>query len=129
MHVNRIDHINIRTPALLETVAFYEAVLGLRRGPVAAPVDQDHNAWLFDTAGKPLIHINMPDPGEAPRDPKNRSRLHHVAFECTGVEDMAEKLSRLGIAFEHRDISSHGFVQFVVHDPNGICVELNFRTD
>ncbi|MFA7440529.1 MAG: VOC family protein [Sphingomonadaceae bacterium] len=128
MHVNRLDHVNIRTPALAETVAFYESVLGFRRGAVAAPVDQNRNAWLFDKAGKPLIHVSMPDENEPARNVGNTSRLDHIAFDCTGVDEIAGVLGNLGVPYDYRDLSTHGFVQFVVRDPNGISVELNFRT-
>ncbi|MDB5697508.1 MAG: hypothetical protein JWN69_312 [Alphaproteobacteria bacterium] len=35
MRVNRIDHINLRTSLLEETSAFYENMLGLKRGRAA----------------------------------------------------------------------------------------------
>jgi len=49
--IQRIGHINIRTPLLEQTLVFYETVLGFRRGPAKTMADQTRNAWLYDGEG------------------------------------------------------------------------------
>jgi catechol 2,3-dioxygenase-like lactoylglutathione lyase family enzyme len=127
MNVKRIDHINLRTPLLEETLAFYERLLGMRRGPALAMVDQERNAWLYDEAGNALIHVNMPDPGETLLRDDDSGRLHHVAFECVRPPEVAARIAEMGLDCVRRDIPEFDFVQLNVFDPNGVRLELNFR--
>jgi catechol 2,3-dioxygenase-like lactoylglutathione lyase family enzyme len=123
----RIGHINIRTPALEETLAFYEAVLGLRRGPAATMSDQSRNAWLFDEAGRAVIHVNMPPDGAAPLTPGGV--LDHVAFDCDDLAGMRGRLQALGLPFRERETRVPGLTQINLHDPNGVKLELTFGAD
>lgn len=68
--IQRIGHINIRTPLFEETLTFYEAVFGLRRGTAKTMADPTRNAWLYDHDGRALIHVNMPTAGEAVPPPE-----------------------------------------------------------
>jgi catechol 2,3-dioxygenase-like lactoylglutathione lyase family enzyme len=127
--IQRIGHINIRTPLLEETLAFYEAVLALRRGAAKTMADQSRNAWLYDEEGRALIHVNMPAAGEAVPAPGARGRLDHVAFDGRDPDAMEERLQRLGIAYVRRETRVSGLTQIVLRDPNGISLELAFGTD
>ncbi|WP_114951551.1 VOC family protein [Sphingosinicella terrae] len=124
MTIIGIDHINIRTSALAETITFYEQVLGLKAAP-PPHMDPLRNAWLYDEKGRPLVHINMPAPGEAEPPLEGLSRLNHVAFQCSGFAAMLETLNRADIP--HRLSGGDGRMrQIFLHDPNGIRLELNF---
>lgn len=125
MPVEALAHINLRTPLIDETVAFYEAALGLRRGPAATMTDQVNNAWLHDAAGRPLIHINSPLDGEIARPPITPGRLDHVAFDCTDLGGTAERLRAAGVVFV--ETSLPGLTQINLYDPNGLKVELTFH--
>lgn len=127
MHVKRIDHINLRTPLLEETVTFYEQLLGLKRGPLPG-IDETRNAWLYDMAGQPIIHINMPPEGDAVLQDRDSGRIHHVALDCTDYEGLATKLVDMGLPYHSNHMESFGLRQVFVHDPNGVLLELNFRT-
>lgn len=125
----RIGHINIRTPILEETLAFYESVLAMRRGPARTMADQSRNAWLYDDAGRALIHVNMPAADEAVPDVGARGRIDHVAFDGRDPDEMEARLQRLGIAYRRRETLVSGLTQIVLRDPNGIMLELAFGTD
>jgi catechol 2,3-dioxygenase-like lactoylglutathione lyase family enzyme len=127
--IQRIGHINIRTPALDETCAFYEAVLGLRRGPALTMTDQTRNAWLYDGEGRAVIHVNMPPIGAASPPPGSDGRLNHVAFDCRDPDAMAARLRTLGIPYRRGVTVVDGLEQIVIRDPNGINLELAFGTD
>jgi len=124
--VQSIDHINLRTPQLEETLSFYEQLLGLRRGR-AAGMDQARNAWLYDDADKPIIHVNMPEESEAVPEPIHSGRLHHVALDCAGFDGTVDRIAELGLESSHNYIDEIGLRQIFVFDPNGVRLELNFR--
>jgi len=126
MRVNRIDHVNLRTPLLEESVAFYINLLNLRRGP-AAGMDETRNAWLYDDQDQPIIHINMPDEGEQVASSKGTGRLHHIAFDCEGHDELITRLGKLGYAYGTNLIAQIGLRQIFLPDPNGVQIELNFR--
>lgn len=123
----RIGHFNIRTPHLEATLAFYEEVLGLQRGPAATMTDQTRNAWLFDAQGRAVVHVNMP--GKDEDAPSLGTLLDHVAFDCENLEEMRGHLKQLGVIFVERNSRVSGLSQITLADPNGIKLELTFGTD
>ncbi|MDB5707652.1 MAG: glyoxalase/bleomycin resistance protein/dioxygenase [Sphingomonas bacterium] len=120
-----LGHVNIRTDRLEETCAFYERLLGFRRGVAATNPDPTKNLWLYDTAGNPSVHINAFRPEEA-RDTGGGSSLDHIAFNCPDRAAMAALLDREGIAYTAVETRVPGLVQFNIRDPNGVRVELTF---
>jgi catechol 2,3-dioxygenase-like lactoylglutathione lyase family enzyme len=126
--IERIGHINIRTPLLEETLVFYETLFGLRRGPAMTMRDSVRNAWLFDADGRAIIHVNMPGEGETVPDVGDRSRIDHVAFDCRDPDVMEERLIALNIAYRRRRTLLDDLTQIVLRDPNGINLELAFGT-
>ena len=126
MRVNRIDHINLRTPLLAETSAFYERLLGLKPGR-PANLDPARNAWLYDEDGHPIVHINLPEPGEAVLNGGDTGRLHHVALDCSGHDEMVARLERLALEHRLNHVRAIDLKQIFVRDPNGVLLELNYR--
>jgi len=126
--IERIGHINIRTPLLEDTLAFYEALFGLRRGPALTMADQSRNAWLYDAEGRGIIHVNMPPEGEAVPALGDRGRMDHVAFDCRDPDAMEQRLKVLHIPYRRRATLVEGLEQIVLRDPNGINLELAFGT-
>lgn len=129
MRVERIGHVNIRTPLLEETLIFYENCLGLRRGPAVSAVQRPDNVWLYDEQDQPLIHVNGPLPGEQVAPKGQTSRLDHVAFDCTGLAACRQRLTAQGIAFREQPLPARNLHQINLLDPNGIKVELTFQAD
>ncbi len=54
MSVGVLDHFNIRTRKLADTVRFYEDILGLEKG--ARPNFAFPGAWMY-SEGKPVVHL------------------------------------------------------------------------
>ena len=127
--IERIGHINIRTPLLEETLAFYEALFGLKRGPALTMADPARNAWLFDHDGRAIIHVNMPPEGESAPPAGARAPMDHVAFDCRDPDAMEARLTALGVAYLRRETRVPGLTQIVLRDPNGINLELAFGTE
>ncbi len=134
----RLDHYNIRTTKVQETIDFYTSVLGLRSGfrPSTRP-----GAWLYDEADMPVVHVSgvdLSDPQamkelEAHLGARDLATLNgsgaidHVAFLGPDFIAAREQLQRLGIPYTERDVPQISLKQLFVIDPNGVTVELNFK--
>ena len=60
MSVGALDHYNVSTRKLKETVQFYEEILGFVNGP--RPHFNFPGAWLY-SAGHAVLHLNDIFPG------------------------------------------------------------------
>ena len=68
MSVGVLDHYNVSTRKLKETVQFYEDVLGFVNGP--RPEFDFPGAWLY-SAGHPVLHLNDSSETDKQRAPKS----------------------------------------------------------
>jgi catechol 2,3-dioxygenase-like lactoylglutathione lyase family enzyme len=123
MSVGVLDHFNIRTRKLAETVGFYEDVLGLTKG--ARPNFAFPGAWMY-SEGKPVVHlVDISTTGEAQKP--DSGCVHHVAFVSRGFDAMRQRLQSKGMQFEARQVPGGDLWQIFVHDPNGVMIELNYE--
>ncbi len=129
MTVNGLDHVNIETRAMAETIRFFVEVLDLRQGDPPAGLDPARIQWLFDGGGRALIHLSTPKSPDVDGGASGRSTgaLHHVALDCSGHAQMVARLDRLGLAYRSNEVASIGLKQIFVSEPNGVLLELNFR--
>jgi len=131
MTVKRLDHVNIQTRDMAETIAFYADLLGLEARP-APQRDPADRMWLYDAGGRAVIHLNRFGTDNTiarevvPGDPTGA--IHHVAFECDGYDEVIEKIKTLGIVFAIGEVAQINLRQVFVADPNNVLLELNFRT-
>jgi len=130
MPVKYLDHVNIRTTKLEETVRFYTEVLGLRSGdrPTTRP-----GAWIYDDRNTPVVHISGVDQNEHSgvgdvATLNGSGAIDHVAFEAVDYEKFQDHLARSGYEMTLREVPAFSLRQIFVHDPNGIQIELNFRS-
>jgi catechol 2,3-dioxygenase-like lactoylglutathione lyase family enzyme len=80
MSVGMLDHYNVSTRELDETVHFYEKVLGFTNGP--RPPFNFPGAWLY-SSGHPVLHLN--DISQTGKQQRSDSGvIDHVAFSCRG---------------------------------------------
>ena len=137
MTATQLEHANIRTTRLEETVRFYTEVLGLRQGyrPSSRP-----GAWIYDRRDVPVIHISFADPSNpetsryldeylGPRDLASlfgSGAIDHLAFAAEDYDGFCRHLQARGIEYRRRTTDA-GLRQIFVLDPNGISVELNFH--
>ena len=121
--VGVLDHFNIRTRKLAETVRFYEDVLGLEKG--ARPNFAFPGAWMY-SEGKPVVHLVDISATSEPQKPDS-GVVHHVAFVSRGFDGMTQRLKTKGMKFEARQVPGGELWQIFVHDPNGVMIELNYE--
>ena len=130
MRVNALDHVNIITGDLDGTASFFGEVFDLERRDAPPPLTPTQAQWMFDDAGRAIVHINSLDcPRSYDRDvqPGPTGSIHHVALGCSGYDDMVARLNARGLDHKVNHITAIGLRQIFVMEPNGVLLELNFR--
>jgi catechol 2,3-dioxygenase-like lactoylglutathione lyase family enzyme len=124
MSVGLLDHYNVSTRNLSETVRFYEDVLGFVNGP--RPPFDFPGAWLY-SEGRPALHLN--DISQTDRQQRPDSGvIDHVAFGSRGFEAMKQHLAGKGIPHRVNQVPNSTRCQIFLRDPNNVELELNFDT-
>ena len=123
LSVGVLDHFNIRTRKLAETVHFYEDVLGLEKGP--RPNFAFPGAWMY-SEGKAVVHLVDVSPTTEAQKPDSGC-VHHVAFASRGFDAMRQRLQSKSMQFEARQVPGGDLWQIFVNDPNGVMIELNYE--
>ncbi len=121
MTIRGLDHINIGTDRLDETIAFFRDIMGLKPG--WRPDFPFGGAWLY--AGEtPVVHLV-----ELPRAkrPSREAALDHFAFRIDDYDGVIARLEAAGVAYQAVDIPRTEIRQINVLDPNGANIELNYR--
>ena len=122
MSVGVLDHYNVSTRKLQETVQFYENVLGLVNGP--RPPFNFPGAWLY-SEGHPVLHLNDLSPTDKQQRPDS-GVIDHIAFGSRGFEQMKRHLTSKGVPFRVNQVPNSRRWQIFVEDPNNVLIELNF---
>jgi catechol 2,3-dioxygenase-like lactoylglutathione lyase family enzyme len=120
--VGKLDHYNVSTRKLAETVRFYEEVLGFENGP--RPPFDFPGAWLYSD-GHPVLHLNDISPTDTPQRPDS-GVIDHVAFGSRGFEAMKQLLAQKGVQFRVNVVPNSTRRQIFLTDPNNVLLELNF---
>jgi catechol 2,3-dioxygenase-like lactoylglutathione lyase family enzyme len=123
MSVGMLDHFNIRTRRLDDTVRFYEDILGLQNGD--RPNFSFPGAWMY-SEGRPVVHLVDISPTSEPQKPDS-GVVHHVAFASRDFNGMKQRLQSKGMAFDTRQVPGGELWQIFVRDPNGVMIELNYE--
>lgn len=111
-----LNHANISTVKLAETVAFFTEVLGLEVGP--RPDFGFPGAWLY-CGGQAVIHLVQREKARTPD-----GALDHVSFTTPDFDAAMRRLDQLGVPYRASDIPSGFGRQLFVQDPNGVTIEL-----
>src|SRR5260370_39556670 len=90
MSVGMLDHYNVSTRNLRDTVRFYEEVLGLVNGP--RPPFDFPGAWLY-SEGHPVLHLNDISPTDRPQRPDSVN-IDHIAFPSRAFDAIKQHLTR-----------------------------------
>ncbi|MFM5955441.1 MAG: VOC family protein [Novosphingobium sp.] len=133
MQVNWLDHVNIITDRLDETAEFYREFLNLERRNAPAPLTPQNAQWMYDTSGKAALHLNSVDCprafDRAVEPGALTGAVHHVAFNCTGYDEMLHRVEARGLPHQTNLVEVIGLRQIFVSDPNNVLLELNFFGD
>lgn len=133
MPISHIEHFLIQTTDLEATRDWYVQVLGFREGP--HPDFKFPVVWLYlgDTdvvhltqGGKNVSENRKAYLGQQSEATTGSGVVDHIAFRCTGLTEMMERLSRSKVEFRKRMVDDQGLFQLFLFDPNGVKIELNF---
>ncbi len=138
MGVQALEHVTIRCAQRQKTRDFYVQLIGLIEGP--RPDFPFRGHWLY-LGGMPVIHLVeaadnggawgretvIPDADKGPSS-KDTGAFDHVAFQGGDFEAMRARLKEAGVTFRERIVPGGGLKQLFVPDPEGVLVEINFRT-
>ncbi len=122
MNVGMLDHYNVSTRKLGDTVRFYEEILGFVNGP--RPPFDFPGAWLYSD-GHPVLHLNDISPTDKPQRPDS-GVIDHVAFGSRGFEAMKRHLAGKSVTFKVNQVPNSRRWQIFLTDPNNVMIELNF---
>lgn len=136
MPLNHIQHILIHTDNVEDLAGWFEVNLGLERG--VTPDFKVPVVWLF-IGDHDVIHIaEFPDEGREKRFQEKylggrktevthgSGVIDHVAFHCTELAQMIERLDANNASYLKRQANVGDLFQLFVDAPNGLRIELNF---
>jgi catechol 2,3-dioxygenase-like lactoylglutathione lyase family enzyme len=114
--INGLNHANISTAKLQETIDFFVQVVGLRVGP--RPDFAFAGAWLY-AGDQAVIHLVE---RVQPRAPDGA--LDHISFTAPDFDAALKRLDELGVSYRWSTIPSGFGRQCFLKDPNGVTIEL-----
>jgi catechol 2,3-dioxygenase-like lactoylglutathione lyase family enzyme len=130
--VNALDHVNIITAELHGTARFYAELFDLKIRNAPPPLTPDNAQWMYDDAGRAIIHINSldcPRTYEREVSPGPTGSIHHIALNCSGYDDIIARLVGKEMDYQVNLVAAIGLRQVFTMDPNGVLLELNFFGD
>ena len=121
MEILRLDHVNIKTNRLIEMVAFYEDILGMKSGQ--RPNFPSHGAWIYVDA-IPIIHLVEIDHECASLEPK----IEHFALQASGLEDLLETLEERKVKYTLDPVPGLSIIQVNLADVDGNHIHIDFNS-
>ena len=134
MPLQRLEHYLVLSDDIDTTRDFYRDVLGMTEG--FRPELDFPGFWLY-LGDTPCIHIaewqsyaawtkkvGIPISTRA----SSTGPVDHIAFNGTGFAEVRAKLVARGLTFSENRIEDIGLRQMFLRDPNGVPIEINFRS-
>lgn len=124
MSIGGLDHYNVSTRKLKETIRFYEDVLGFKNG--FRPQFSFPGAWIY-SGDQPVLHLNDIS-GTDKAQPSDSGVIDHIAFGGRGFEATKQHLDGKGVPYRINQVPNSTRWQIFFRDPNNVEIELNFET-
>ncbi len=132
MTINAFDHYTVRCAGLTVSWRFYEQALGLRveqRLGASAPgarvfIGDLEVVNLFQASPEQEAIFRRIEPRDAESAQWRTGRLQHVGFWAAGIEAMRARLAAHQVDFRERTLPDKR--QLLLHDPDGVEIEINF---
>ncbi len=130
MAATKLDHINIRTARLAESVVFYRDALGMPVVPPPGETDLSRGVYVQDAAGVAIVHLvaapAVPSSPGPVRGKAQRGMVDHFALACSDPAGFRQRLKARGVPFDDMVQPETGSELIFVRDPNEVLIELNF---
>lgn len=124
MHIQKLDHVNLRTTQLDTMIAWYTDVLGLRAG--ARPKFPFPGAWLY-AGDNVVVHLVGID-GAPCVGSEADLKLEHFAMTATGLAAFQQRLDDRNERYKRSEIEEIQTVAFNVWDPDGNHIHVDFSS-
>lgn len=138
MKIAQIHHVAYRCKDAMETVKFYNEILGMDfqlaisedRVPSTKEYSPYMHVFLDAGCGNILAFFELPEAPQMGRDINTPDWVQHIAFELESVAELQKAKQEL----ESREIevigpTDHAIIQSIYFfDPNGHRIELTVRT-
>jgi catechol 2,3-dioxygenase-like lactoylglutathione lyase family enzyme len=134
MPLQRLEHYLVLSDDIHKTRDFYCDVLGMTEG--FRPQLDFPGFWLY-VGDTPCIHIaewqtyavwtqavGIPVSERA----SATGPVDHIAFNATGFDEMRARLLSRKLEWSENSLDDIGMKQMFLRDPNGVPIEINFRT-
>jgi len=134
MPLLRLEHYLVLSDDIDATRDFYCDVLGMREG--FRPKLGFPGYWLY-VGDVPSIHIaewesyavwtkevGIPISSRA----ESTGAVDHIAFNASGFDEVRARLQARGLEISENLLDEIGLRQLFIYDPNGVPIELNFRS-
>ena len=134
MPLLRLEHYLVLSDDIDGTRDFYCDALGMREG--FRPKLGFPGYWLY-VGDVPSIHIaewksyavwtkevGIPISSRA----ESTGAVDHIAFNASGFDEVRARLQARGIDINENLLDEIGLRQLFIYDPNGVPIELNFRS-
>ena len=123
MKILEYDHYNLCAPReLLERLRlFYTETVGLTVG--YRPRFQKFGYWLY-AGDRAVLHLS--ESSQVNLMSSDQTSFNHAAFNCSGLQEFQQRLSKLGVQYTTARVPDLKRVQLFFSDPAGNGVELNF---
>ena len=97
--ISKLDHVNIVTKNIEETVRFYTEVLGMKNAPLPGGLISKKNAFICDDHDNPVLHFRGVDPANPqPTFDSIHQRLGNLRTSIE-IEDLHGSASIEHVAF------------------------------
>ena len=130
MPIGTLQHYSLEPVDMQRTRDFYCDVLGLEDG--FRPDLGYPGHWLY-SGGLATVHLLGPreaTEGVVVRGPhakfENTGRLDHIAFSATDLNELRRRITVQNVVYRENILPDAALVQFLLRDPDGLEVELNF---
>jgi catechol-2,3-dioxygenase len=123
MQIEKLDHVNLRTRHLDDMIGWYEAVLGLTKGP--RPNFGFPGAWMY-AGDQAVVHLVAIEEAEGTGS-ETALKLEHFAFTASGSSTFEARLKERGTDYRKVDVVDTGMVAFNIWDPDGNHIHVDFK--
>src|SRR5215470_6459828 len=123
MPLTHLEHFLVQTTDIQKTCDWYERVLDMSRG--YTPDFKFPVQWMY-IGERDVIHVTEGGAkitdnrrkylGQQSEATSGSGAIDHVAFRCTGLKDMIERLRRLNVPFKERMVNDQGLYQLFLMD-------------
>ncbi len=130
MTVLRLDHINVRSKCMAESIRFYTEILGMQVRPPYPNVDIMKAAYVYAESERAIVHLiatekfidaPLPEPSAA-----QNGVVNHVALQCRDADKFIARFKQHGIEHNEQILTDLKMHLIFLRDPNGIMIELSF---